>query len=523
MSGSVKGVYLCRLCGRNSQNYVEIFGDDGIKRKLSTKAQSCLHINVLPNDVLPTIACNQCCTKLDESWDFYQRSTKAQIILQNIFEPVDDFHNNDDLFEVLVSKQDIIVTKDDYTDNKTNDNDEINNGNNQDNLNDSDIIMKNQNFIVTKVRTLSNEEHIRIEEKLETVVSSNDTEYDDTTDHDYGLIENLFTDDKKNIKHTTRESNTRKSGNRPENMKGYPWSCTICDSGIIETHQEYCRHYKTVHNTEPIYKCTTCGKVYEKYRSFARHISMHTSSGQIKCDECGKEFTMKSSLISHAAVHTNERPFTCDICDKSFKRSSTLLLHTKSHNPDNANNFSCNHCDKTFRVKRSWQIHDKMHRGERDFICDICGKSFVTRSSLIYHISSHEIEKNFECSECYQKFRTPRLLKRHASTHVDIKPYHCEICGKNFREKSSLNSHNRIHTGVMPYKCDICGKRFRFAGILTVHKRQHTGEKPYHCADCNKSFTNWPNYNKHMKRIHKRDTSNQVKKKKKYFFKFNEN
>ncbi|KAF7997891.1 hypothetical protein HCN44_009289 [Aphidius gifuensis] len=509
MSGTVKGVYLCRLCGRNSQNYLEIFSDEGVRRKLSTKVQSCLQISVHANDVLPTIACIQCCTKLDESWDFYQRSAKAQIILQNIFEPVDDFHNNDGLFEILVSKQDILVTKDDCVDNKTiKINNDVDNQD-EDNVNNPDIIMSSQNFIVSKVRTLSNEEHINIEDKLETVINTNDMEHDDSTDHNYGVAENSVNEDKKNI----RVFNHRRSGNRPENMKGYLWSCTICESGIIETHQEYCRHYKNVHNVEPIYKCTTCGKVYEKYRSFARHISMHQSSGQIKCNECGKEFTMKSSLISHAAVHSNERPFKCDTCDRSFKRSSTLLLHIKSHDPDNADIFSCNHCEKTFKVKRSWQTHEKMHKGERDFTCDICGKSFVTRSSLIYHISSHEEEKNYECTICNQKYRTSRLLKRHASTHLDIKPYRCETCGREFREKSSLKSHSRIHTGVMPYSCDICGKRFRFIGILTVHKRQHTGEKPYHCNNCNKSFTNWPNYNKHMKRIHKRDTGNPERKK----------
>ncbi|GBP02164.1 Serendipity locus protein H-1 [Eumeta japonica] len=59
----------------------------------------------------------------------------------------------------------------------------------------------------------------------------------------------------------------------------------------------------------------------------------------------------------------------------------------------------------------------------------------------------------------------------------------------------------------MPYACQYCNKLFRFKQIMKNHELQHTGAKPYICQICPMEFTNWSNYNKHMKRRHGTDTS----------------
>jgi len=79
-----------------------------------------------------------------------------------------------------------------------------------------------------------------------------------------------------------------------------------------------------------------------------------------------------------------------------------------------------------------------------------------------------------------------------------------------------------IHRGFCKYRCVLILSKITLASILLifkkshsvrsfilshqVHRRQHTGERPYSCAECRREFTNWANYNKHMKRRHRNDS-----------------
>ncbi|XP_063984417.1 zinc finger protein 39-like isoform X1 [Diachasmimorpha longicaudata] len=288
-----------------------------------------------------------------------------------------------------------------------------------------------------------------------------------------------------------------------ETFQGYPWTCVLCSSGVLDSFPDLCQHYTNVHNRSPIFKCIHCARQYDRYRSFTKHCILHQSTKKFQCELCQKTFNQKSMLNTHALVHTDDRPYECKICKKSFKSNYALEVHSKLHLPiEKRSKFTCERCNRRFTTKRALECHEKMHNGERNFMCDVCGKSFVSKGSLITHFDSHSKEKNYVCNICDRGFRTDRLLNKHSLSHTSVTPYQCEICYKSFKTKGTLTAHRRIHTGATPYKCDICERSFRYLAVLTVHKRQHTGEKPYACLNCNKNFTNLANYNKHVKRMH---------------------
>ncbi|GLG99973.1 Gs1-like protein, partial [Gryllus bimaculatus] len=281
---------------------------------------------------------------------------------------------------------------------------------------------------------------------------------------------------------------------RRDGWELYPWMCTDC-SQELPSMQALRTHHQAVHNQAPRFMCAQCSKVYTKYYG---------------CEECGKCFSNKKVLESHRATHSDARPFVCTECGKSFRQQSALYVHNRSHMPESVKNrYPCDQCDKRFSTKPNLVTHKRIHTGIRNFTCDQCGKSFIQKGNLDAHLLTHSVDKPHICPICNKGFKTPLQLRKHQTVHTGAKPHQCDVCGRQFRERGTLREHHRIHTGAMPFTCEFCGKSFRFKGILTTHRRQHTGERPYSCLECQHHFTNWPNYNKHMKRRHGINTSHQ--------------
>lgn len=290
----------------------------------------------------------------------------------------------------------------------------------------------------------------------------------------------------------------------------YLWTCSDC-SQEFSSIDELRKHHSEIHKQVPRYMCNVCSKVVAQYSGFLSHYRRHLENDRYcTCEICGKCFSSKKGLDSHRTIHSDKKPHVCSVCNKAFRQQSALYVHSRCHLPDELKNkYACDECDKRFSTKPNLVTHKRIHTGIRNYTCDQCGKSFVQKGNLDAHLLTHSTVKPFSCQLCDKSFKTELQLRKHGSIHTGVKPHQCDVCGRQFRERGTLREHHRIHTGAMPFTCEFCGKTFRFKGVLTTHRRQHTGERPYSCVECQHHFTNWPNYNKHMKRRHGVNTSRQ--------------
>ncbi|XP_062033561.1 uncharacterized protein LOC133748646 [Lepus europaeus] len=264
------------------------------------------------------------------------------------------------------------------------------------------------------------------------------------------------------------------------------FKCSEC--GKVFNKKRLLAQHERIHSGVKPYECTECGKTFSKSAYLLQHHMVHTGEKPYKCMECGKAFNRKSHLTQHQRIHSGEQPYKCSECGKAFTHRSSFVLHNRSHTGEKP--FVCKECGKAFRDRPGFIRHYIIHSGENPYECFECGKVFKHRSYLMWHQQTHTGEKPYECSECGKAFCESAALIHHYVIHTGEKPFECLECGKAFNHRSYLKRHQRIHTGEKPYVCNECGKAFTHCSTFILHKRAHTGEKPFECQECGKSFSN---------------------------------
>lgn len=463
----------CRLCAEFKNDLTLIFEDV----QLASQIEHLFQLKITPEDQLPTVVCENCRSIVSNTWDFWQKLHKAQEVLLEV-------ELNGRIAEVTCEDT-IPLLVDPLS-----------------HISDTECVLPPPISPVEKEAP----KRILVRKGKSTRMKLRRT-----------LTKSSKKDEEESYLSGTSDLEVEEDGSinvtrKLDNWQEYPWICCFCQLQFLNT-DEMRDHQAVTHGRSPRYACADCPKVYTKYNMFVIHARIHRPYLKYCCDTCGKWFRTKKQNDTHRAGHEDERPHGCVTCGKRFRMQSALIIHTRSHlPPDIKNKYQCEICPKKFGTKPNLMAHMRIHAGIRNYTCDQCGKSFVQKGNLENHLLTHTAVRPFKCTICNKAFKTVIRLRKHSSVHTGLKPHQCDVCGRQFRERGTLKEHHRIHTGAMPFTCEYCGKCFRFKGVLTTHRRQHTGERPYSCLECQHHFTNWPNYNKHMKRKHGINTSVTVRK-----------
>lgn len=480
----------CRLCAEAYPHLIQVLSDSRFLSMLDYFFD--LKVNL--EGKLPSTVCQECYQLVERIWQFKEQVDKAQLSLEEMINT-----------QVVLSANILdnegaedCIYKSEYESDHNADNkplEAINQTLVEDNLNNkhqSEIHIENA---IEQVHKQQTRKIIKSTKKLK------------KTSKSIKKTKQIESENFKEIEYVNPDGSVvPKAG--ISGWDSYQWTCCEC-SNVFRVVDDLRDHFATIHNIISVrYPCIDCPKVYSKYVSFISHVKYHRPFLKYSCDICYKWYTTTKEIDIHQTTHFEEDPYQCNTCGKRFRVQSLLMIHTRTHLPNDLKNcYPCDQCPKKFGTKPNLMAHKRIHLGVKEYTCDQCGKSFVQKGNLDNHLLTHDSARPFNCFVCEKSFKSLIRLRKHSSVHSGLKPHQCDICGRQFRERSTLKEHHRIHTGVMPFTCEFCGKRFRFKGVLTTHRRQHTGERPYSCAECQHHFTNWPNYNKHMKRRHGINTS----------------
>ncbi|GLV41602.1 deformed wings [Carabus blaptoides fortunei] len=507
---------LCRLCAetRSAADLLSISDVYWSKQDLDTKILQFFQIKILPSDKLPKCVCFQCCEKVNTTWEFHEKVQQAQETLRSVITDEEDEEEEESGADYDSDQPLAPLVKTEKRDSEQNSppvefvecilDERTAPTNILSDVEPAAGVSRRKKKVPVRHKDNNSEKRKpgrpRGRKNRKKSVNESEEPASDSDEDNVSVLSGV-SDSERN------EDGSLVLRSPLESWETYPWMCVECNEKLSNM-MDLRNHHQTVHNQLPKYVCVECPKIYTKYYGFISHVRCHRYHLRFCCDACNKFFPNRKLLEAHRETHYDARPYACSTCGKSFRMQSALYVHARSHLPvEVKNKYPCDQCPKRFGTKPNLMAHKRIHTGIRDYTCDQCGKSFIQKGNLDNHMLTHIAARPFSCETCGKAFKTLMRLKKHGSVHSGLKPHQCDVCGRQFRERGTLKEHHRIHTGAMPFKCEFCGKCFRFKGVLTTHRRQHTGERPYSCQECQHHFTNWPNYNKHMKRRHGINTS----------------
>lgn len=176
----------------------------------------------------------------------------------------------------------------------------------------------------------------------------------------------------------------------------------------------------------------------------------------------------------------------------------------------------CNFCSKTFKSTKCFVIHMKKHDGSNSIqekesddekYCKLCKRLFKTlRQHARHQFTVHAIEIPVKCFVCIPNitFDSEKSLVSH-NNDVHSQKIQCKDCNKQFFNLSNLQRHiKKMHTKETDFIfiCEVCTKMFKSNNHLKQHLKTHNEEKHYSCNLCSKSFKWDSSLNSHIQAAH---------------------
>ncbi|XP_015598030.1 zinc finger protein 585A [Cephus cinctus] len=498
---------LCRICGDEASDGIEIYSAKGIELKLRYKIQLHLPISIDVEDIMPQRLCINCYNKLEVTHSLITTCLQTNMRFRR-FLNIEGMAEYDKRFDALVEECSLEVAEE---------------------ICDSDTIQSKTISLVSK-KNEESEATNKVECNLNKCSATADLEHTPIAQITAG---GLNVNDVNKLKFTV-DSNSEVHSDLSDLFHVFKGIKNKENECVIETVSEA---QKIVHNKEESNLiCLLCKDTFKTVEIFENHKILCDDGDALdlkqqkessnsdnlatqpastidfqfsmkSCDVCGKVFETEALLQDHEISCCQPfMQYSCHICDQQFANKEEFVLHEQLHVP--VNNVTtpvrrCGYCQATFHTRKELQNHImKYHGGQTLFKCNICDKAYEKWSSLDVHEATHRLDKPFLCDLCGKSFKHSNNLRGHKRIHLEEskkKRHVCELCGNAFRSRFHLNEHMNQHNGNKPYGCEQCGKAFYKRIQLRQHKLSH-GLNKFACPICGVTFNRRGNMNTHFKR-----------------------
>ncbi|XP_045493817.1 zinc finger protein 182-like [Colias croceus] len=420
------GERCCRLCAKEKETTIMIFGAEAASMQLQNKMNKYLLIEIERDDNLPKSICIECCRQLQNVCEFIDLARNAQETLlklsMELYDRTDEdisiSQTNPDMTRIS-TKQNVVIGKKDST--------EITYLNSADGEN------------VTITRLYYNNPTLKVD--------------DENTDAQKPFpcksCHRKFLSEIALKNHMWSHLSPGEAGK--------PYTCTICDKAF-EFKTEFMTHIKQHNGTR---KCAMCKRSFRSEKNLNAHMTIHFSNKKLyTCNKCGRSYATRSTFRNHNISHSNERPHHCTMCKKSFKRFQELRFHMNKHT--GAKPFKCPVCNKGFASSGNCYAH----------------KSRMHPTATVQE-SSKNRKKQTEVSVFSESLYLRPIAPKEKTDKTTNGPfkYQCQLCSHTFNKKDNFTYHMYKHTGIKPFHCIHCTEKFvTRRGLYLHYEKYHPGK-----------------------------------------------
>ncbi|XP_047355655.1 zinc finger protein 616-like [Vespa velutina] len=558
MSGYRKVNYyeLCRLCTSSEGNKMNIFRDEGRRRQLQTKIQTCLPIQVLEEDSLPKIVCHECVRKLENFIEFRETVVSAEGMLESYFTSLrfsEDFLKEGKVYVKNIEKE--RPSTPDAEGLKSVEKVLSNAGNQvltneQHGQHQQPVVVSNIN--ASNIQIISGVQSRVQQYKCAMQMQSNG-------DMSAAVVEATAETHYSCQQQTSQRVSPQRS-NETQNEISEPQaqSPQIQATNQIQNHNQVVQQGQSQrqisqqltqstqitqqNQTQLNHQQQGQSQITQQIQHLQRQQRLQQIDKQQVQIATQQEFIVKQEPSSQVVQQNNNIILKTDA---DTEQNQQIIQKVQSDGQKEENTSPCQNYTTvqaapevflSLGFKETSLPNQSVQDEGKDFKDftksandDVMSRTSIGQISEFLRIRSgseqaplitvnpqviSQSTRSSICRNCGKNFSSISQMNNHTCTlvnetsdiivkeeslQVNGNSFNCDVCGKPFKRKEHLFQHRKLHTGERPYVCTTCAKAFSRKEHLVRHSVSHTGQKMHECELCGKSFSRKDNLHKHRK------------------------